>query len=470
MKLLAAAFALLAVLAVTAGSAGALGTACPANNSPNELVLAGGSGQQAQLGKPFGESFRVALANTNGCPLTGSLAGVSVEFDAPGSGASGIFSSSGTRTAYVGTDSQGVATAPQFTANHTTGNYSVDASSEYGSVGISLSNTANGLPSAIAPTGTTTQAGAVNAQYAQPLQARVTDANGNPVQGAVVSFSIVPGVTGAGASFLGGAAQATTDSDGVATAPPLLANGTPGKFTAVATTEGLAAVASFALDNHAATMTVAAVSTSDPATAVDTQYRDRLAVHVLDASGQPVEGLTVTFALPAATTGAGATFVSGAAQAMVVTDVNGVATAPALVANKVSGAFTATATVPGAATAARFTLTNRAGAPFAVTAGAASSGTTTAGTRFSVPLAVTVTDKDGNPVPHAVVVFAAPKHGAGGHFGKKSRRAHAKTNAKGIAVAPPFTSNGTVGGYVVTATVKGTSKQAAFALSNLPRA
>ncbi len=467
MKFLGAAFALLAVLAATAGSAGAVGSACPASNPPNELVLAGGSGQQAQLGKPFGESFQVALANTNGCPVTGNLAGVSVQFDAPGSGASGIFSSSGTRTANVGTDSQGVATAPQFTANFTVGNYSVDASSHYGSVGISLSNTANGLPAAIVPQGASDQAAAVNAQYAQPLQARVTDANGNPVQGATVSFAVVPGQTGAGAAFLGGQPQALTDSNGVATAPPLLANASPGKFTVVASTDGVTSVASFSLDNHAASATVAVVSARDPVATVGTQYKDRLAVRVADGTGQPVEGVAVTFALPAAADGAAAAFVGGNPQAIVVTDVNGVATSPPLLADKTSGVFTATATAAGAILSARFTLTNRAGAPYAVAPGAASGAMTTIGARFPVPLAVTVTDKDGNPVPHATVVFTAPKHGAGGHFGKASRRARAKTSAKGIAVAKPFTANGTVGGYVVTATVKG--KRAAFALSNLPR-
>lgn len=463
MKLLAIA---LALLALTATPAPAAPSACPSTNSPNELVLAGGSAQQAQLGKPFGESLRVALANTNGCPLTGNPAGVSVEFDAPGSGASGIFASSGTRTAYVGTDAQGIATAPQLIANHTTGNYSVEAHSDYGSVSLSLSNTANGLPAAIAAATAASQAAAVNAQYAQPLQARITDANGNPVQDAAVTFAVVPGATGAGATFLGGAAQATTDSDGVATAPPLLANGVPGRFTVVASTDGLPAVASFTLDNHAAAMTLATVSAHGPSATVDTQFRNRLAVHLVDASGQPVEGATVTFGVQPAAGGAGATFVDGQAQATVLTDVNGVATAPALVANKSTGAFTASASVAGATTA-RFTLKNRAGAPYAVAAGAASGETTSPGARFPVPLAVTVTDREGNPVVHATVVFSAPHHGAGGHFRKRSRRVRVRTNANGIAVAPPFTANGTVGGYVVTATVKGTSKRAAFALGNV---
>ncbi len=84
-------------LAASGAGARAASSACPTSNPPNELVLAGGSGQQAQLGKPFAQNLQVALANTNGCPLTGNLAGVTVNFDAPGSGASGIFASSGSR-------------------------------------------------------------------------------------------------------------------------------------------------------------------------------------------------------------------------------------------------------------------------------------------------------------------------------------------------------------------------------------
>src|SRR5579862_2776283 len=240
-----------AALSTTAATAGAAGRACPVHNSPNEIVVAGGSGQTAQLGKPFDAPFQVMLANKNGCPLTGNLAGVNINFDAPGSGASGLFSSTGSNQALVGTDAQGVATAPSFTANDTVGSYTVDAQSDYGSVEFHVSNTAAGVPTAIAATGTTDQQATVNSQYGQPLQARVTDANGNPVQGAPVSFSVVPGATGAGAMFLGGAATATTDSNGLATSPPLLANGVVGKFTATASTDGVSAVATYTFDNHA---------------------------------------------------------------------------------------------------------------------------------------------------------------------------------------------------------------------------
>lgn len=454
------------VLAAATGGAHAAGRACPASNKPNELVLAGGSGQMGQLGRPFPESLSVRLANTNGCPVTGNLAGVTVEFDAPGSGPSGIFN--GSRFAVVGTDSNGVATAPPFTANYTVGNYSVDAHSDYGSVGISLSNTANGLPAAIAPQDPTSMEAAVNMQYAQPLQVRVTDANGAPVQGAAVSFAIVPGATGAGASFLGGGqAGAMTNSDGIATSPPLLANGSPGKFAATASTDGLAAVAMFALDNHAAAATIETLTGRAAKATVDARYAHPLEARVLDASGQPIEGAVVSFAVAPADNGAGAGFLGGAAQATALTDADGLAIAPPLVANKTAGAYTATASLPGAPPV-RFALENLAGRPASIVAGTASGQSTTGGARFPVPLAVTVADANGNPVKGAKVVFAAPVDGATGRFAK-GRRVVVKTNGKGIAVAPPFTADATTGGYAVIAAVRGTSLRAAFSLLNLPR-
>src|SRR5260370_30718342 len=213
-ELVLGALAAAAVVTFSGGSARAGGNACPTSNPPNELVLVGGSGQQAQLGKQFAQNLQVALANTNGCPLTGNLAGVTVNFDAPGSGASGVFAGSGSREAYVGTDSQGVASAPSFTANFSVGNYTVDAHSDYGTVELFISNTASGLPSSITATGTSSQEATVNGSYGQPLQARVTDANGNPVQGANVTFAILPGTPGASAGFVRGEPSSTTDSDG----------------------------------------------------------------------------------------------------------------------------------------------------------------------------------------------------------------------------------------------------------------
>ena len=254
------AIAVAVVLLVGAGSPSAAVAACPSSNPPNELVLAGGSGQTAQLGKQFPDALQVQLANTNGCPVTENVAGYDVDFDAPGSGASGVFAGTGSHEAVVGTNGQGVASAPPFTANFTAGSYSVDAHSAFGAVELDLTNTAGGLAASITATSGTQQAASVNTRYAQPLQARVVDAQGNPVQGVTVAFSVLAGPTGAAATFItGGPAEATTDANGLATSPPLQANDNPGRFTAVATVDGVTAVATYGLDNHAAAYTVAAV-------------------------------------------------------------------------------------------------------------------------------------------------------------------------------------------------------------------
>ncbi len=113
-----------------------------------------------------------------------------------------------------------------------------------------------------------------------------------------------------------------------------------------------------------------------------------------------------------------------------------------------------------------FALHNLPGKPAAVAAGVAATESTAAGARFPVPLAVTVTDKDDNPVAGVTVRFSSPLRGASGDFDGKKHTATATTDAKGVAVAPPFLANHTQGGYVVRATAAGHA--AAFALVNQP--
>jgi hypothetical protein len=68
-----------------------------------------------------------------------------------------------------------------------------------------------------------------------PLQALVSDANGNPVPGVRVSFSAPE--SGPSGLFAGSISAAVlTDSRGVATAPPFVPNGVPGSFSLTATT------------------------------------------------------------------------------------------------------------------------------------------------------------------------------------------------------------------------------------------
>jgi hypothetical protein len=444
---------------------------CPSSNPPNMLKLVAGSSQTAQIRRQFQTNLQVQLANSNGCPVTGNLAGIAVEFSAPSSGASGIFASSGSNTVVVGADANGIAVAPMLTANDTPGGYRVQARSDYGTVDFSLANTSAGVAASIAPTGQASQSAAVNTAYAAPLEALVLDAAGRPVQGVTISFSLGTGASGAGAAFLGGGLQATavTSSAGHATSPPFTANGTPGRFTATASTAELSAVASYELRNRAAISAITSVGRASLSASVRHRYSRPLRARVLDAENRPIEGATVTFTVDAAAGGAGATFVGGGAQATAFTDENGVASSPRLVANSTAGRFGGVATTAGAQPLV-YSFRNRAAKPAAVTAGAASGQSTTVGTRFPVPLAVTVTDAYGNAVTGALVTFTAPLGGASGRFAPSgSRTVRVRTNANGIAVAPGLVANGRSGGFAVTASVRATNRRAAFALVNRPR-
>jgi hypothetical protein len=185
----------------------------------------------------------------------------------------------------------------------------------------------------------------------------------------------------------------------------------------------------------------------------------------------------VTFSLGAtgaaggASTGAGATFAGGATQATAATNAAGVARSPRFDAEATAGSFSATASVTGSAHVLAFSLRARAGAPSSVVAGAAGTQTTLVGTRFAVPLAVTVEDKDANPVANVPVRFSAPFAGPTGSF--VSRRHHVRTvtvrtNAAGVAVAPALVAGSVAGGYAVRASVTHAGA-AAFALVNQPR-
>jgi hypothetical protein len=125
------------------------------------------------------------------------------------------------------------------------------------------------------------------------------------------------------------------------------------------------------------------------------------------------------------------------------------------------------ATTPTTASLARFSLTNRAGKPASITTGIAATEATRVGTRFAIALAVTVTDALGNKIPGRLVTFTAPASGASGTFATHTpaHTASVRTDAGGVAVAPPFIANTQPGGYIVIASVAH-GPRTAFALVN----
>jgi protocatechuate 3,4-dioxygenase beta subunit len=369
---------------------------CPSSNPPNQLTLVAGTPQTAILQSAFASGLQVALSNSDGCPVTSAAAGIPVTFSAPSSGASGVFSTSGSNTVIVGADASGSVAAPTFTANTAAGSYTVTASSQYGSVSFSLTNTAAGVPARIVAIPLKRASARVAGRFPEPLQVRVLDAGGNPVAGTTVTFTIGSASAGtcgtsttASASFTGGGAQATatTDTSGLATSPAFTANTAAGPFTATAAVSGkeptggsgkepsggsgsdVATPASFSLSNLAGKPTKIAPGVgSTQSTPAGSAFSIALAVTVTDADKNPVPGALVTFSAPAA----GGRFtlrshgsrhhharVSYAHTVKVKTSSCGVAVAPAFTASRQPGGYIVKASAKPARSAA-FALVNEA--------------------------------------------------------------------------------------------------------------
>ncbi len=108
-----------------------------------------------------------------------------------------------------------------------------------------------GIPFAIAPVDGNAQSTEQGTAFANPLVARVTDADGDPVIGASVTFT-APSPTGPSAAFSSGTtATVITGADGRATAPALTANANVGAYEVTATVAGVANPARFQLTNRA---------------------------------------------------------------------------------------------------------------------------------------------------------------------------------------------------------------------------
>jgi streptogramin lyase len=76
--------------------------------------------------------------------------------------------------------------------------------------------------------------------FATPLQVKVTDANGIPVQGAAVTFTVSPGATGATGTFSATPLMPIlTDQNGTASAPALTANSITGQYSVGASVNNL---------------------------------------------------------------------------------------------------------------------------------------------------------------------------------------------------------------------------------------
>jgi hypothetical protein len=442
-------------------AAGSISTNFSVTNNPGPAsimtVNAGTTPQSATVNTAFANALAVTVTDSHNNPVSG----VVIQFTAPGSGASGLFSNSSIQFQPM-TNASGVATAP-FTANSTAGGpYSVTAGAPgLIQVSFSLTNLAGSASSMTANAGTTPQTVTVGTAFT-PLAVTVTDSLHNPISGVNVTFT-APG-TGASGAFSNSTASITvaTNSSGVASAP-CTANTKAGSYTVTASAAGLTSV-NFSLTNSHGPATIMTVNagTTPQSTVINTAFANALAVTVTDSHNNPVSGVVIQFTAPSS--GASGLFSNSAIQFEPMTNTAGVVTAPFTANGIAGGPYSVTAGAPGL-TQVSFSLTNTAGAAASITVNA---GTTpqsaTVNTAFANALAVTVKDAFNNLISGANVVFTAPSSGASGTFSNSTNTITVATNGSGVASAP-FTANGTAGGpYSVTAMVGGIGTS--FSLTN----
>src|SRR6267378_1004769 len=155
------------------------------------------------IGAAFGTALQAKVTDTGNNPLQN----VPVTFMAPASGASGTFPGLVTSVT-VNTDANGIAAAPAFTANGTTGGpYTVTANAgAIGPANFSLTNLAV-PPANIAAIAGSGQSATIGAAFGTALQAKATDGGGNPVSGVAVTFAAP--ASGASGSFPGSVTSVT---------------------------------------------------------------------------------------------------------------------------------------------------------------------------------------------------------------------------------------------------------------------
>lgn len=423
--------------AITASAAGAAGASFPATATPGApatIAIAGGNDQRPTVNTAFGAALAVVVRDAFG----NLVPGATVAWTAPASGAS----ASVPPTATTGSD--GVARITP-TAGTVAGSYAITATVNGHSVPFTATNLA-GAAAAVAVQAGTAQSAVVNTAFAQALVARVTDAFGNPVAGATVSFA----GPGAGATATVSPTSGTSDASGQVSTTATAGTVT-GAYSVTATVSGVGST-TFALTNTAgAAAAIAVVSGTPQSATVNTAFAAPLVVEVRDAFGNLVPGATVAFTAPG--TGASATF----APASPTTSGAGRAQTTAT-AGTARGAYSVTATAGGQSVT--FALTNSPGAATAIAVVSGSPQHAAASRPFADPLIAIVRDGFGNPVPGATVTFAAPSGATSATLSATSATTLDDGTAQVTATARTRT-----GSYDVTASIAG-NHATAFALTN----
>ncbi|HSR92224.1 MAG TPA: hypothetical protein VLK88_13035 [Gemmatimonadales bacterium] len=285
----------------------------------------------------------------------------------------------------------------------------------------------------------TAQSGSV---FVQQPAIQLQDNLGNAVSQAGV---VVTATLASGGGTLGGTSTATTGGGGKATFTDLLITGSVGDRTLLFSAPTYASVTSGTITLSAGPAANLALSAGDNQSAtVGTTVAIPPAVLVTDASGNPVSGVPVTFAL----TAGGGGITGGSASS----DANGIAALTCWTLGNTAGANTLTATAAGlAGSPVTFTANGTAGAAAALVITTQPSGAVNGVALTSQPV-VALHDGFGNPVSQAGVAVSAAIATGGGTLGGTSTIA---TNASGVATFTNLSLAGTTGNRTLSFSATG---------------
>ncbi|MFA6167154.1 MAG: Ig-like domain-containing protein, partial [Gemmatimonadaceae bacterium] len=379
---------------------------------PSRVVVASGDGQTGTVGTALTQPLAVQVQASDGV----GVGGVSVTFGATASGAS-------VSPASATTDSLGRASA-SMTLGKLAG-AQVFTATVAGLSAASVNAAAmRGDATVITITSGDAQADTAGRQLRQPLEVRVTDANGNAASGIGVTWSRI---SGGGAPS---AATTTTDAQGQARVTYTLGNVPGTDVVRAAITAQPASRVEFSVTTRPrAPSRVVVVSGDDQSGTVGTTAPQPLVVRATDESGQAVPGVDIIW-----------NKTNGAALSASSTTTDATGQSSVLVTYPTQpGTFTVSAqfaTLSGASVG--FSLSAIAGPAtiISVTAGAGQSAS--GGATVTVAPAVLVTDRYGNVLAGVSVVFVAENGGS-------VTGSPATTDASGVATLGSWTLGPTAG-------------------------
>jgi hypothetical protein len=285
-----------------------------------------------------------------------------------------------------------------------------------------------------------------------PPSVIVKDANGNPVAGVSITFTVTSGAgsVGGGGTTVG----VTTNAAGIATLDSWTLGSAAGLNTLTASSAGLTAVTFSATGTAGAAYQISANSAQSQSATAGGPVGARPSVIVKDAIGNPVVGVSITF-----TVISGGGSVGGVGTTVdVTTDSSGVATVgswtlgpSADVNDQVTASGSGLTGSP-----VTFSATPTVGTPAQIVANSAQTQLATAGGPVGVLPSVIVEDANGNPVSDVSVAFTVSP-GSGLVSGTP-----VSTDPSGIATVGIWTLGASAGTNTLTATVAGVSASVTF--------